>query len=167
MSNNFPRLPVRFITENAELLKSQAALSGNTASDTDYSNTESIPEAQMEPQFRAPRDRNLGNVLFRRNPDGSLEMENAKNIVVDCVHKAADKVPLTNLEELVLTAIYPTVFSFVDPRLAVPLSAVHLRLAPYEVVLLQQEVASHLTAEMNYNAGLGGGGDPGRAVRRA
>jgi hypothetical protein len=160
-------MPVRFIKEHEELLKSQEASSGGRAGATDYAHTEPETTAVMEPQFRAPGDRNIGNVLFRRNPDASLDLENAKNVVVDAIHKVKDKSPLTNLEELVLSIMFPLMFTFVDPRLAGPMAAVHLRLAPHEITMIQAKVAAHLTAEMSYNAGIGGGGDPGRAVARS
>jgi hypothetical protein len=196
---NLPRLPVRFISENADLLKSQTdevdlkkgaeelasvqdtvrkgllaknmeALSGGHAgAGTDWSETEhvaSVP-AGVEPQFRAPGDRNIGNVLFRRHPDGSLDVDAAKHVVVDMVHKVKDKLPLTELEKITLGILFPMVFEFVDPRLSESMMRVHLRLTPWEVALVNERVAAHLTAEMSYNAGLGGGGDPGRAVARS
>jgi len=162
--SHFPRLPVRFIAENSELLKSQEV---GLNKSIDYQLTESVPEARMEPQFRAPGDRNLGNVLFRRNPDGSLDVEAAKHVVVDMIHKVKDQMALTELEKLVLGILFPLAFDFVDPRLAKPLTAVHLKLAPWEVMLIASKVSAHLIAEMNYNAGLGGGGDPGRATTRS
>lgn len=167
-----PRLPIRFIPEHAELRKSQIepmdltglnksqeALSGGHAdAGTDWTKTEEVsmvPEGVV-PQFRAPGDRNIGNVMFRREPDGTLDMENAKNLVVDMVHKVKDKSPLTSLEEIVLSVLFPTLFSFIDARLAGPMAAIHLRLAPWETIMVQERVAAHLKSEMSYNAGLGG-----------
>lgn len=198
MSSNLPRLPIRFMSEQAELLKSltsevdvkkgaedmatfnadmqkgalaksMESLAGGHAGGTDWESNESVasvPEGVV-PQFRAPGDRNIGNVLFRRNPDGTLDVEAAKHIVVDMVHKVKDKLPLTELEKIVLGVLMPLVFDFVDPRLAEPMMRVHLRLTPWEAIIVNERVAAHLTAEMSYNAGLGGGGDPGRAVARS
>lgn len=199
MASNLPRLPIRFLTEHAELLKSQTAevdlqkgaeemaairsdvqrgplaksmdaLSGGHAgAGTDWSPTEhaaAVPGGVVS-QFRAPGDRNLGNVLFRRNPDGTLDLDAAKHVVVDMIHKVKDKGPLTELEKLTLGIMFPVIFDFVDPRLATPMMAIHLRLTAWEVVMVNEAVAAHLTAEMNYNAGLGGGGDPGREVTRS
>lgn len=197
MSSNLPRLPIRFITEHAEMLKSQTAdvdvvqgaedmrvlrsdvqrgalaksievISGGHSGGTDWESEESVPSVPqgVQPQFRAPGDRNIGNVLFRRNPDGSLDLDAAMNVVVDMVHKTKDLLPLTELEMLTLGILFPLVYDFVDPRLATSMMAVHLRLAPWEVVQIQQLVAAHLASEMNWNAGLGGGGDPGRTQTR-
>ncbi len=151
------------------LAKSMETAAGGHAGGTDWKATEtvnSVPEGVV-PQFRAPGDRNIGNVLFRRNPDGSLDIDAAKNIVVDMIHKVKDKLPLTELEKLTLGIMMPLVFDFVDPRLATPMMAIHLRLNPWEIAIVNERVAAHLIAEMNYNAGLGGGGDPGRAVTRS
>lgn len=197
MTSNLTRLPIRFMPEHAELLKSQTAdvdleagarelagvrsdvqrgalaksmevLSGGSAgAGTDWTADAPAPVGTMEPQFRAPGDRNLGNVLFRRNPDGTLDLDAAKNVVVDMVHKTKDLLPLTELEMLTLSILFPVVYTFVDPRLAGPMMAVHLRLEPWEVEQIKQRVAAHLIAEMNYNAGLGGGGDPGRSQTRS
>lgn len=150
--------------------KSMEVLSGGTAGEgTDWTETEpqlTVPEGVV-PQFRAPGDRNIGNVLFRRNPDGTLDLDAAKHVVVDIIHKVKDKLPLTELEKMVLGVLMPLVFDFVDPRLAGPMMAVHLRLAPWEIVLINEKVSAHLIAEMSYNAGIGGGGDPGRATARS
>lgn len=169
--SHLPRLPIRFIPEHAEFQKGMISdiesPAGGRAGATDWKATEPDLTAEMVPQFRAPGDRNIGNVLFRRNPDGTLDVEAAKNVVVDMIHKVKDKLPLTELEKLTLGIMMPLVFDFVDPRLATPMMAIHLRLTPWEIAIVNERVAAHLTAEMNYNAGLGGGGDPGRATTRS
>lgn len=204
--SHFPRVPVRFIEENADLLKSQTeevavrplslivksvaavspnegsfdldklakseALSGGHAgAGTDYQQSETLPEEKMRAEFRAPRDRNISNVLFRRNPDSSLDMESAKHVVVDAIHAAIDSAGnpgmLNDLQQMVLQVFFPGVYTFVDPMLLDSIAAVHLRLADHEIMAVRLLVAAHLRAEMSYNAGIGGGGDPGRASRRA
>jgi hypothetical protein len=166
--HNLPRLPVRFLQDNNELLKSMEVLSGGMAGEgTDYEITESIGQAEMEPQYRAPMDRVNGNEVFRRYPNGDLDLENAKNVVVDIIHKVKDKGPLTELEKLILGCMYPLMFAFVDPRLASQLMIVQLRLAPWECAMVCQAVDAHLITEMNYNSGIGGGGDPGRTQTRS
>lgn len=194
--HNLPRLPIRYMTEQAELLKSltdevdlkkgaaslteanrpgdslsksMESIAGGHAGGTDWETTEPVPKVPegVVPQFRAPGDRNIGNQLFRRNPDGSLDVDAAKHVVVDMVHKVKDGLPLTELEKMTLGIMMPLVFDFVDPRLATPMMAIHLKLTPWEVMLVNERVAAHLTAEMSYNAGLGGGGDPGRAAARS
>lgn len=204
--SHFSRLPVRFIEENSELLKSQTqevavgpmslllkgaaitrpnersvdlealakseALSGGHAgAGTDYTRDETIPAEEMRAQFRAPRDRNLGNVLFRRNLDSTLDVEAAKHVVIDAIHAAIDSAgnlgTLNDLQQMVLQVFFPGVYVFVDPMLLDSMAAVHLRLADHEVLAVRMLVTAHLRAEMSYNAGIGGGGDAGRSSRRA
>lgn len=158
--SNLPRVPVRLVEENQDLLKSQNEMMPTPM--TDYKNNVDVPEAKMEATYRAPSGRNLGNQSFRRYADGTLDIDAAKNVVIDAVHKAKDHGDLTELEKLVLTIVFPMYFAFVDARLIGPLTAVQLRLSPSEVMQIQQVVVAHLITEMNWNAGLGGGGDPGR-----
>jgi len=120
----------------------------------------------IDPMYRTPDNRNIGCVAFRRYPDNSLDFDAAKNLVVDAIHKAKELVPLTNLEELILSVAFPDAFQFVDPTLASQLSRVNLRLSPMEIMTIRDLVSAHLKAEMNFNAGLGGGSVPGRAVTR-
>lgn len=167
--SHFPRLPVRFVEGNADLLKSmEPGDTGAEAGATDLVITESAPDAHMEAQFRAPMDRINGNEVFRRFPSGELDVENAKHIVVDLLHKVKDLHPLTSVEELVLGCMFPLMFpQFVDARLATQLMSVQLRVAPWECAIVTSLVAAHIAAEMSYNSGIGGGGDPGRVHTRS
>lgn len=163
--SNLPRIPVRFLEHNAELLKSQDP--SDLRKSTDYTFTEDVGAMNMGPQYNAPQGRVLGNQLFRRYPNGMLDLDGAKHTVVDIIHKVKDQGPLTELEKLVLGCIFPLVFPFVDGRLSESLTRVQLKLAPWEIDQIAHAVSAHLTAEMSYNAGIGGGGDPGRAVTRS
>lgn len=167
--NNFPRLPVKFVEGNSDLLKSVEASSGGCSGATDYSEsaTEPVLTAHMDPQYRTPMGRENGNVVFRRYPNGDLDLEAAKHIVVDILHKAKDKSPLTTLEELIVGCMFPGLFAFVDSRIAGSIMDVQLRLAPWECDLITRMVSAHLLAETNYNAGMGGGSVPGREVTRS
>lgn len=159
MASNLPRLPVRFLEHNQELLKSQLA---HKTEHPDHELTEDVPTVHMEPQFRAPGERNLGNQIFRRLPDGSLDVEAAKMVVVDIIHKLKDGLMPTELEKLVVGCFFPLQFPFVDGRLAKQISAVQLKLTPWEMALVAQSVAEHLSQEMSYNAGNGGFPTPHR-----
>lgn len=168
--SHFPRYPVRFLEGNSELLKSMGEVlsGGRPGEGTDYVPTETAVEAStIEQQYRAPMGRVNGNEVFRRYPNGDLDLDNAKHVVVDIIHKVKDKGDLTELEKLILGCLFPLMFPFVDSRLAASLTSVQLRLVPWECALIHQLVADHLTAEMSYNAGIGGGGDPGRAQTRS
>jgi hypothetical protein len=168
--NNLPRLPVRYLADNSELLKSMEVLSGGQAGQgTDYEPEDLAQEVPpgVVSSFNAPVNRMNGNVVFRRLPNGDLDLENAKHIVVDLLHLVKDKQPLTEIEKLILGCMFPLMFPFVDPRLAAPIMSVQLRLAPWECALVTEKVAAHLQAEMSYNSGIGGGGDPGRSHTRS
>lgn len=159
MASNFPRLPVRFLEQNQELLKS---LYTHKDDHPNYEQTEDVPTAHMEPQFRAPGERNLGNLVFRRLPDGSLDIEAAKMVVVDIIHKIKDGLMPTELEKLVVGCCFPLQFPYVDGRLAKQISAVQLKITPWEMAMVTQAVAEHLSQEMSYNAGNGGFPTPHR-----
>lgn len=161
-----PRIPVRFNPESQELLKSQEVLSGGMpGKGTDFEATEGVPVV-TGPVVRAPEGRTLGIAIFRRNPNGDLDFENAKHVVIDLIHKVADKSPMTPIEEAVLSVVFPTVFSFLDARLLDSTARVTLRIAPWEVAQLRVMVMSHLAAEKNYSGGFGGGSDPMAPITR-
>lgn len=161
----FPRAPVRFIPIHSELLSNQ--MQSRTIKQDPPNNPDHVPTARMESHYNAPAGRVLGNQLFRRMPSGELDLDAAKHVIIDIIHKVKDQGPLTELEKTALGCIFPLMFPFVDARLVGPLTRVQLRLTPSEVDAIAQAVAAHLTAEMSYNAGRGGGGDPGRAVTRS
>ena len=161
--SHLPRVPVQFLTQNQELLKSQESMAGGAPGATDYKQDQDAPVAIPEPQMRAPGDRNIGNLLFRRNPDGTLDVEAAKMVVVDIIHRAKDLLPLTEQEKIVLGCFFPMQFpGFIDQRLVKQITAVQLRLAPWEVMDVAMAVSSHLMQEMSYNAGRGGYPTPSR-----
>lgn len=142
------------------LAKSEALSGGHADAGTDDMVNETVPVEEMRAQFRAPRDRNLGNVLFRRNIDSQLDYNAAKHVVVDAIHRACDSAGveglLNDLDKMVLSVFFPGVYMYVDPGLLACMAAVHMRLAPHELDAIRALVASHLKQEMGYNAGLGG-----------
>ena len=154
--NNLPKRPVRFQEDNQELLKSQG----------DYVNDTTVPSipAYVTPSYRTPPDRVSGNRFFRRNLDGSLDMENARNVVVDAIHRFKQKnIPVGTQEAVVLSVIFPGIFcEGVDPLMAAAVGAVQLDLIPEEVAMLRILVARHFAEEINWNAGQGGGTVDGR-----
>lgn len=168
--SHFPRIPVRFLNQNNELLKSMEVLSGGHAGGgTDY-----VPEqlagqvpSGVVSSYNAPVNRENGNAVFRRYPNGDLDLENAKHIILDLLHLAKDKHPLTEMEKLILGCMLPQLFPFVDARLVIPMMTTQLRITPMECAVVADLVAAHLKAEMSYNAGIGGGGDEGRSTTRS
>lgn len=168
--SHFPRIPVRFLEQNNDLLKSMEVLSGGHAGGgTDYEPEVLAGQVApgVVPSYNAPINRENGNVVFRRYPNGELDVDNAKHIIVDLIHRVKDKQPLTEIEKMILGCMFPLMFPFVDSRLALPIMTVQLRIAPWECAMVSELVAAHLKAEMSYNAGIGGGGDEGRATARS
>jgi hypothetical protein len=151
--SHFPRKPVRFIEANEELLDIQKSTSGDMVVDNhpDYEGpTEDAYPARMEPQYRTPHDRVSGNEMFRRNPDGSLDYNYAKNKVIEAVHKVRDGISPTTLEQTALSVLFPAVFSYVDAGVLSAVRAVNLKLSPAESAKISMLVSGHLSSEIEF-----------------
>jgi hypothetical protein len=162
--NTIHRKPVWMNPANTEMLKSQASLSGSQPGATDHlpSDNIEIPVVRSgASSYNAPSNRENGNLIFRRYPDGSLELDAAKNVIVDIIHKVKSEGPLTDLEKVVLGVMFPEVWATVDPNVIHDLMRVQLRITPAEASLICEAVARHIITEMNWNAGKGGGFAPG------
>lgn len=164
----FPRLPVRFVPANEELLKAQYA--GSESGTTDAGVNETVPVARMEPSYRTAPDRISGNEMFRRYPNGMLDVDHAKHQVIDALHKVKDKGPLNSMEVVALSVLFPDLFAdhfgVVDSATIDAVRRVQLKLHPEETMAIAAAVAGHLAEEENYNAGQGGGSVPGRHITR-
>jgi len=164
---HLPRLPLNL----------QKALSGGSAeeelSDYKQATPENVPQyaSGVVPTFRYAPDRVNGNAVFRRYPDGSLDIDYAANKVIDMVHRVQESDNssgfLTNQEELTLSVVFPRAFSFVDSSLLDRMREVNLRITMDEAVLVALKVQAHLREELNWSAGQGGGSVPGRSSTRA
>ncbi len=168
MSNDhFPKVPVRFVKGNDELLKSMYS---DAKGSTDYVNDTTAPTHApgVSSSYNVPTDRPNGNVMFRRYLNGSLDMDYACQQVIDACHRAKyNAAPLYTQEAVALQVLFPASFSGeVDPLMAASVAAVNLNLIPEEQALIRAKVAAHLAEEMNYNAGLGGGSVPGRSATK-
>lgn len=151
--SHLPRMPVRFIPENNELLKSQAGVgtaSAGAGSVTDYSQSDVVPQTIMSDVYRAPLDRMHGNEMARRYPDGTLDVDNMKHKVLDALHRAKCGMPLNALEELALSVLFPSSFMFYDPSLTGDLAKVNLKVTPDECAQVAQAVAAHLAYQFEY-----------------
>lgn len=167
--NNLPKVPVRLLPQNDELLKSTA---GQAPGATDYSQTESLASISgpQSASYRTPPDRVCGNEFFRRYISGVLDLKYAVNKVVDALHRAKDSGgvdQLNNEEKTALSILFPLQFTFIDSSMASQVAATHLRLSPMECEAIRQAVASHIQEELNYNAGRGGSSAPGRHQTRS
>lgn len=175
-NHNTPRMPVRFIPGNAELLKSQVGTASpgpgwaGQREGTDYRGEEepvSHVGAGVLSSYRTPADRINGNEMFRRYPGGELDIACALHKLVDAlrrVKQSGGHDQLNSLEKVALSVLFPQSFSYVDQSMIASVSAVQLRLSPLEIIQLREAVARHLAEEMNWNAGLGGSSVAGRHV---
>lgn len=153
MPNNYPKVPVRFVDSNDEILEDfgKSADAGQRIGGTDYlPGDASAPTGSMSAQYRTPPDRVYGNVLFRRLPDGSLDLDYAMHAVVDALRKVRDGVALTSLEEAALSCCFPQNFSYLDPGVVDSVRRVNLKITHEESVLVATKVAMHLQAQMNF-----------------
>tara|TARA_R100001244_G_scaffold53662_1_gene46573 strand:- start:14673 stop:15173 length:501 start_codon:yes stop_codon:yes gene_type:complete len=160
-SGNLPRVPVRFIERNKELL-SKSEEKGTT----DYKLTEHaeghLPNVPVQ-QYRTPHDRVSGNLIFRRYPDGRLDFDYAKHCVLDAIRKAKTGVGLTSQEEAILSVLFPTQFAFVDGGMLAHVRSTLLKVTDDEAALVSKIVRAQMAEELNYNAGFGGSSVPGRS----
>lgn len=151
----YSRIPIHL--QSPEIAK---ALSNTIDNSTDLKKLEKIPtERMLSPQYRTPTDRVNGNELFRRYPDGALDYEAAKHIVIDSLNKLKQLGPdgLTRLEQSVLCCLFPDTFDFVDQAMVESIRKVMCKISREECKKISVLVALHLNEVMNHNAGYGGG----------
>ena len=162
-SGNLPRVPVRFLPQNEELLKKAEGAREGT---TDYKLTEfaevHLPNVPVQ-RYRTPHDRVSGNLVFRRYPDGSLDFDYAKHSVVDAARKAKEGLPLTPQEETVLSVLFPQQFDFLDGGMLSHVRRTVLKITEEETAIVAKMVRAHFAEVLNYNAGFGGNSVPGRS----
>lgn len=162
------RMPVHMIERNQDLLKSQS-LSGGEPGATDYRPDLRVPEGEVaRPRFSAAPARTFGNVLFRRYPDGTLDVQHAVDTIMDILRLHRDKSPLTDLQKMALGCVFPTVFATdMDEAMIESMRRVHLKLSPMEAVAIAMRVGAEVKEQLNFNAGYGGGSVPGRSQTRS
>lgn len=161
--SNLPRVPVRFIADNQELLKSQEGphSAGHT---TDYVQTEPVTYGAVNTAtYRTPVDRVSGNEFFRRYVNGALDLEYAKHKVLDAldrVRRSGGVDCLNSEEKAILCTMFPYQFPD-DYGVVSTVVTVQMRISMFEVEAIRNLVARHLAEVMNWNAGYGGGYQPG------
>ncbi len=99
---------------------------------------------------------------FRRYPDGTLDFEWAKNLVLDAVHNLSTPENLRPIHQAFLTVIFPLRFRMMEPKLA----DLRTQLSAAEKSKLKKMVEAQLLEEANWNAGMGGGHVDGRSKTR-
>ena len=179
--NNASRMPVRFIPGNEDLLKSQVGTAspgpgwaGQRPGDeggTDYIQEESVYHvgAGVLSSYRTPAGRVNGNELFRRYPNGMLDVTWAMHQVIEALHRAKQSAghdQLNSMEKVALSVLFPQSFGYVAPGMVIAVATVQLRLSPLEIIQIREAVARHIGEEANWNSGLGGGSVPGRHVTK-
>jgi len=141
MSNYGPRKPLHF--QNPGLAKSLRANPSYRVSrlhDMEYKDIEDRPGMSKDS-------------IMRRYPDGSLDMEWAKNMVVDAIHNLSTPHALQPLQSALLKMVFP------DAPLPMLDSQANLmtKLSSTEKDKLKTIVTRHLMEEANWNTGRGGG----------
>lgn len=165
-SQNFSRVPVRFLSSNDDLIKGDA---GQSHGSTDYSQDVTVATVRpgVQADYRTPPDRACGLEIFRRYMDGKLDIEYACHKVIDAMHSVKDKSPLNEEQESILSVLFPQSFSFLDAGVHEMVAMVKLKITPDEQATIRMCVAAHFAEEMNWNGGLGGGSTPGRSQTRS
>lgn len=132
---------------------------------TDYSPSEVVvPNSRIDQtSYRLDEQRPNGNVMFKRYPDGKLDLEWCKNLVIDCLNKAKSPVPLTDIEKLVLAIHFPDNFQYDDTAVAEIMRRVNIRISNDEAMIISVMVANHIYYSMVRVAGLQAGAVAGSA----
>ena len=146
--NNFSRVPVRYVSTNEDILKSEYA--GSKLGGTDYKQTDTVPETAMVSQYRYPADRVNGNEIFRRMPNGQLDIDYAAHKVIDAIHIVVNKGPLNAEQMTALSCLAPDTFQYIDPGMASSVLRATLRISVLECVEIMERVALHLAEEHAY-----------------
>ena len=79
--NNSPCVPLH-LQARAGLIKSSEFEVYKDQTDYSPAVTIAVPEETMGPSYNAPRNRPNGNVMFRRYPDGQLDVDAARDVAV-------------------------------------------------------------------------------------
>jgi hypothetical protein len=100
--------------------------------------------------------------IIRRNPNGELDYEWAKNMVIDAVHNLPYPHALLPIHQALLTVVFPDKYRNMEPMQA----AILTQFSDGEKSRVRQMVEAQLKEEENWNAGQGGGSIEGRSVTR-
>jgi hypothetical protein len=100
--------------------------------------------------------------VIRRNPDGTLDFQWAKNVVIDAVHKMHYPEALRPIDRALLTVVFPDKYQGMMPQEA----DLKTQLSASEKSKVRQIVEAQLKEEENWNAGQGGGSIEGRSVTK-
>jgi len=99
---------------------------------------------------------------MRRNPDGTLDYEWAKNVIIDAIHNAATPHAIRPVHLALLQVVFPGKVRRMEPQQA----AILTQISDTEKARLKDLVEAHLKEEENWNVGQGGGSVAGRHITR-
>lgn len=154
-SNRFARVPLNI--QDPRINKS-----GPQANDSYGSFREdhhSDPKYQYQGQDR-PNTHMMS--IIRRNPDGTLDYEWAKDMVLDALNKVGWEGALLPIDQALLTVVFPDKIQAMEPMQADLMT----QFSPSEKDHVRAMVEAQLKEMENWNTGLGGGSVEGRGKTR-
>ncbi len=120
---------------------------------------------QHQPQYKTQgNDRPNTHMMsiIRRNPDGTLDWEWAKNMVLDAIKKMPYPNAMLPIDQALVTVVFPERFRAMEPMQA----DIMTQFSASEKARIKSMVESQLLEEENWNAGQGGGSVDGRSKYR-
>lgn len=143
MSSHLPRVPLRF--QYPDFYKSET---------TNYSSPESVPSVELRPEARSPLQDGYRDQLFRRYPDGYLDLGAAVSLVLDVLYKLKGGSPLNDQECLIVSSCFPHAAEGRVPQFsggaAKSEARSRFRLSDAEVASISAGVAQQLVAAHEY-----------------
>lgn len=153
---NLPRIPLHI--QNPALAKAQGAQ--NNPSFESFRNH--VVHQPKYKQMGEDRPSTHAMAVMRRHPDGTLDFEWAKNVIIDAIHDAAMPHGVRPVHLALVQVVFPAKFRNMEPQQAEILT----QLSGSEKDKLKAMVEAHLKEEENWNSGQGGGSVAGRHVTR-
>lgn len=156
--NNNSRIPLHI--QNPELVKATGA-QVNPSYESFREHTTYVPNYEVQKFPDRPSTHAMS--IIRRNPDGTLDYQWAKNMVIDAVHSMHYPHALLPIHQALLTVIYPNRFRAMEPAQAQILT----QFSPSEKDKVRELVEAQIKEEENWNTGRGGGSVEGRGTTRS
>lgn len=150
-SNVFPRVPLHMQSQDVA-----KARTSNPSWESFRPNQIHAPEYRYQGDDR-PNTHMMS--VMRRAPDGQLDLEWAKNMVLEAIHGAETPHGLQPVHAALLTVVFPDASANMEPMQADMMT----RLSASEKRAVRALVEAHIAEEMNWNAGRGGGSTSGRS----
>ena len=147
MSNYGPRKPLH--VQNPDLVKATGAQS-NPSWESFRAHRTFKPEYKTQPKER-PSTHAMS--LIRRNPNGELDYEWARSIIIEAINGLSYPHALTPLHQALVTIMYPEKIRMMEPAIA----ELRTQLSGSEKTKLRSLIKDDLIEMENWNAGSGGG----------